>query len=101
MEARQTTVTDLAKYEGILALWCSRGAHSFSELDPGSVIIPKATGRDAAGNEVEIPAQAICGNHASALGTPRTRPAELEAPKTHYDPQYTADLEREAGLHHD
>jgi hypothetical protein len=101
LEKRATTVADLAKYEGILSLWCSRGAHSFSELDPGSVVIPKSTGRNAHGEEVTIPAQAICGNHAAALGTPRTRPAELEAPKDHYDPNYTAALEREAGLRND
>ena len=88
----------MQQYEGVLALWCARGAHAFSEMDPGRVIIPPMSGRDAHGEEITIPGQALCGNHAQGLGQQRTRPAELEAPKDHYDPQYTADLERGLGM---
>lgn len=88
----------LAQYQGTLALWCSRGAHAFSELDPGRIIIPPASGRDEQGEEIVIPAQAICGEHARGLGQRRTRPAELSAPPKKYDPEYTADLERQLGM---
>lgn len=94
---RKAIMDQLARYEGILALWCSRGAHSFSELDPGRIVIPPASGRDETGAEIVIPAQAICGEHAKGLGHRRTRPLELELadPPTRYDPDYMADLERE------
>ena len=95
---RQRLVQQIMQYEGTLALWCSRGAHAFSEMDPGRIIIPPASGRDEAGEEVTIPAQAICGEHAKGLGRRRTRPVELEAPPDHYDPAYTADLERKLGM---
>ena len=99
LEERRRLVEQIMQYQGTLALWCSRGAHAFSELDPGRIIIPPASGRDAdSGDEVVIPAQAICGEHAKGLGQRRTRPAELEAPKDHYDPEYTADLERQLGM---
>lgn len=95
---RQRLVQQIMQYEGTLALWCSRGAHAFSELDPGRIIIPPASGRDEYGTEVTIPAQAICGEHAKGISKRRTRPVELEAPKDHYDPEYTADLERRLGM---
>ena len=96
LEERRELVENM---QGTLALWCNRGAHAFSELDPGRIIIPAASGRDPdTGDEVTIPAQAICGEHAKGLTRRRTRPVELEAPKDHYDPQYTADLERNLGM---
>jgi len=74
---RERIMQIIEQYEGTLALWCSRGGHAFSELDPGRVIIPVASARDAAGAEIRIPAQAICGEHAKNLTRNLTRPAEL------------------------
>ena len=71
---RERIMQQLAPYEGTLALWCSRGGHAFSELDPGRIIIPPASGRDEDGGEITIPAQAICGEHAAGIGQRRTRP---------------------------
>lgn len=104
----------LMQYEGTLALWCSRG-HSFSELDPGRIIIPAASGRDQDGAEITIPAQAVCGYHADGMRDRQTRPAELVRPRralfskaeqdkaerdAHYDPVRTKQLEDELGMTH-
>ena len=94
---KEKIMAELTAYQGTLALWCSRGAHAFSELDPGRIIIPPASGRDEQGEEIIIPAQAICGEHAKGLGQRRTRPLELTHPHK-YDPEYTAALERELGM---